>query len=914
MTLFRPRGKYLGHSLLALAAVSAGLYLPSATAQETLTSNSTGMQGGHYYSFWKDSGNASMTLYDGGRYGSQWDNGTNNWVGGKGWNPGGSKVVSYEGYYGVDNSQNSYVALYGWTKNPLVEYYVIESYGSYNPSSCNGGQNYGSFQSDGATYNVRRCQRVNQPSIEGNTTFYQYFSVRNPKKGFGEISGTINTGNHFNYWRSQGLNLGSHDYMILATEGYQSRGSSDLSVREGPGTGTTSSANANSSTSTSGPSSTDIIVRAQGVVGDEHINLLIAGEVVASWSLSTSMDDYVYTGKAAGDIQVEFDNDSGDRDVILDYVFANGETRQAEDMEYNTSTYDGECGGGSYSEEMHCDGVIGFGDTSDCFSGDCSGTPPSSSSSSSSVISSSTTPTSSSSSSNAISSSGAVGNNCAGVNVYPNWTARDWSGGAYNHAAAGDRMVYQNNLYQANWYTKTVPGSDGSWSSLGACGQSTNSSSSSSKQSSSSLPMISSSSSSSSSSFSSSGQTALVVAINAGGGSATYNGIQYSADAYYSGGDTSSTTDNIGGTTEDSVFQSERYGSYSYNIPVTQGTYSIDMQFAEIYHTSAGARAFNVLVEGQQVLSSVDLYTLAGSDGAYTYVVDGVQVNDGSLDITLQTITDNGTIGGFAIFSPDGSLDTTSSSSSSSSGSGGLGSAGCGSSPRISNGRHTINVGGLNREYIIDIPSNYNPNNPYKLVFAWHWRDGRASNVANDGYYGFKNLANNTAIFVAPDRYSASDNGWPNTNGRDLDFARAMLNEFKNEFCIDEDRVFSAGWSYGGMMSFAVGREMGDSIRAIAPASGALFTSFNDSGLPVAAFITHGNNDNVVGINLGKEARDLYVSANNCSNNTVPTQPSGCVEYQGCDSANPVVWCEFSGGHQTPSFYSQGAWNFFNSF
>jgi hypothetical protein len=30
-------------------------------------------------------------------------------------------------------------------------------------------------------------------------------------------------------------------------------------------------------------------------------------------------------------------------------------------------------------------------------------------------------------------------------------------------------MVYQGNLYQANWYTSTVPGSDASWSSLGAC-------------------------------------------------------------------------------------------------------------------------------------------------------------------------------------------------------------------------------------------------------------------------------------------------------------------------------------------------------------------------------------------------------------------------------------------------------------
>ena len=97
----------------------------SAVSAQTLTSNQTGTHNGFYYSFWKDSGNASFGLQSAGRYTSQWDNSTNNWVGGKGWNPGGPRVVNYSGYYGVDNSQNSYLALYGWTRNPLVEYYVI---------------------------------------------------------------------------------------------------------------------------------------------------------------------------------------------------------------------------------------------------------------------------------------------------------------------------------------------------------------------------------------------------------------------------------------------------------------------------------------------------------------------------------------------------------------------------------------------------------------------------------------------------------------------------------------------------------------------------------------------------------------------------------------------------------------------
>ncbi|UUA71663.1 glycoside hydrolase family 11 protein [Cellvibrio sp. QJXJ] len=365
----------IGKSTLAALFCSALLGVNNTQAQ-TLTNNATGTHNGFYYTFWKDSGDASMGLQAGGRYTSQWSNGTNNWVGGKGWNPGGPKVVNYSGSYNVDNSQNSYLALYGWTRSPLIEYYVIESYGSYNPASCSGGTDYGSFQSDGATYNVRRCQRVQQPSIDGTQTFYQYFSVRSPKKGFGQISGTITTANHFNFWASKGLNLGNHDYMVLATEGYQSRGSSDITVSEGTGGTTSSSVPSNGSGSSSSVSANTggVLVRARGVAGGEHINLRIGGSTVASWNLTTSFQDLNYTGTASGDIQVQFDNDGGSRDVVVDYIRVNGETRQAEDMSYNTAFYtNGSCGGGGNSELMHCNGAIGFGYTYDCFSGNCSG-------------------------------------------------------------------------------------------------------------------------------------------------------------------------------------------------------------------------------------------------------------------------------------------------------------------------------------------------------------------------------------------------------------------------------------------------------------------------------------------------------------------------------------------------------------
>ncbi|MCA2217986.1 glycoside hydrolase family 11 protein, partial [Wangella sp. NEAU-J3] len=75
----------LGASCAAVLAVGGTLIAaPNAHAEadRQLSSNATGTHNGFYFSFWKDSGDASMTLRENGRYTSQWSRSTNNWVGG----------------------------------------------------------------------------------------------------------------------------------------------------------------------------------------------------------------------------------------------------------------------------------------------------------------------------------------------------------------------------------------------------------------------------------------------------------------------------------------------------------------------------------------------------------------------------------------------------------------------------------------------------------------------------------------------------------------------------------------------------------------------------------------------------------------------------------------------------------------
>ncbi len=247
----------------------------------------------------------------------------------------------------------------------------------------------------------------------------------------------------------------------------------------------------------------------------------------------------------------------------------------------------------------------------------------------------------------------------------------------------------------------------------------------------------------------------------------------------------------------------------------------------------------------------------------------------------------------------------------------GNGSPGCGAASPLKSGNFSEKINNQDRQWILDVPSGYDNKKPTRLIFVWHPLGGNASGTAN-GYNGLKALSNNSTIFVAPNgvqgsNFEASGVGWWNKDDADVKFLEAMLKKINEGLCIDQERIFSTGFSFGGMMSYTV-PFVSDVFRAVAPCSGKAgvipYTAKFSDPAPIMAF--QGTSDPICSLALAKEFFDKFLSRNGCGTETKPVSPSPCVEYQGCKV--PTIWCQFSGGHEMWREESAAIWKFFSQF
>ena len=152
------------------------------------------------------------------------------------------------------------------------------------------------------------------------------------------------------------------------------------------------------------------------------------------------------------------------------------------------------------------------------------------------------------------------------------------------------------------------------------------------------------------------GSSSVPIRVNAGGSAYTDSlSNVWLADTGFQQGSPYSTAAAITGTADPTLYRDLRYsasGPLVYQFAVPNGSYTVNLKFAEVYYTSAGQRVFDVAINGTTVTSHLDVFASAGAankafDASYPVTVTG-----GLITITLTPVTGLPTINAIEILQP----------------------------------------------------------------------------------------------------------------------------------------------------------------------------------------------------------------------------------------------------------------------
>jgi len=232
--------------------------------------------------------------------------------------------------------------------------------------------------------------------------------------------------------------------------------------------------------------------------------------------------------------------------------------------------------------------------------------------------------------------------------------------------------------------------------------------------------------------------------------------------------------------------------------------------------------------------------------------------------------------------------------------------------------KYNMTSAGLNREFWVTLPKNYDNTKPYKILFAMHCMGSNAEDFTNHSpdadhpspYYGQQNLdKNNEFIFVAP-RGDTDGSPWRTGDNKDHIFFDELLTKLEENYCIDTSRVFVTGFSFGSMVTNSLAQVFQHRIRAVAVYAVADWNIYipKNAGKPIAWMDVHGSQDNLCSYSRVDSSVDRIL-ANNGPDGTdargkeKATKYSGgnthvCYDFKSVDPRFPVKLCTWGGGHQ----------------
>ena len=176
--------------------------------------------------------------------------------------------------------------------------------------------------------------------------------------------------------------------------------------------------------------------------------------------------------------------------------------------------------------------------------------------------------------------------------------------------------------------------------------------------------------------------------------------------------------------------------------------------------------------------------------------------------------------------------------------------------------RQESNIKGLQRSWILYVPRNLPPGAP--LLFMFHGSGGDGISTREVTGYRFDMLADQYKFIVAyPDGYETTWNdcrkGSPQParamNIDDESFIETIIAKTAKDYRIDTKRVFAAGHSNGGQLTYRLAMERPQEFAGIAAISASIPTPDNlactPSDMPMAAMVINGTADPINPFNGG---------------------------------------------------------------
>ncbi|MFD2284732.1 1,4-beta-xylanase [Pedobacter petrophilus] len=191
----------------------------------------SGTNNGFFWSLWKSDGATGTVNYANGaagNYSVNWNGFNGNFTCGKGYSAGSATYKIGYNLSAYSNSGGGTFGWYGWSRSPYYEYYVNETWGTVSPHD---GTYLGTFESDGAGYNVW-TRLMTGKNIDGGDGFRQIYSSKVNKTSTKQ-NHVITFANHYQKWKSLGYTLGQLNIpaiMVSETWGSNTNGNINCTI------------------------------------------------------------------------------------------------------------------------------------------------------------------------------------------------------------------------------------------------------------------------------------------------------------------------------------------------------------------------------------------------------------------------------------------------------------------------------------------------------------------------------------------------------------------------------------------------------------------------------------------------------------------------------------------------------------